>query len=85
MNGKIIRATHKGELNLAGNKLPCFVLEDGRRMLSTLGMQRSVKMIDESDKNASGTRLGRYLNQKSLQPFLYKAKEPGHYDPVVFY
>jgi hypothetical protein len=85
MNEKIRRAKYKGELDLAGFKLPCYVLEDGTRVLSNLGMQDAFKMTDEDDKQKSGSRLGRHLSQKSLQPFIYKEKSPGHYDPFVFY
>ncbi|CAI2195087.1 2772_t:CDS:2, partial [Funneliformis geosporum] len=49
------------------------------------GMANALKMVDENDKETSGGRLGRYLSQKSLKPFLYKGKEPGHYDPIVCY
>ena len=85
MDEKIKRAKYKGELDLAGYKLPCYVLEDGTRVLSNLGMQDAFKMTDEDDKQKSGSRLGRHLSQKSLQPFIYKGKSPGHYDPFVFY
>jgi hypothetical protein len=46
-------------------------------------MQDALKMTDEDDRQKSGTRLGRYLSQKSLQPFVYREKKPGHYDPIV--
>jgi len=85
MENKKRKSKYKGELNLAGNKIPCFVLEDGGRFLSTSEMQDSLKMTDESDRRKSGTRLDRYLNQKSLRPFLYKGKKHDHYNPTVFY
>ena len=47
-------------------------------------MQNALKLQDESD-NKSGTRLARYLNQKSLEPFIYKGKEIGHFDPIICY
>jgi hypothetical protein len=74
-----------GVLDLLGFELPCYVLEDGTRVLSGLGMQDVLKMTDESDRQKSGTRLGRYLNQKSLEPFIYKEKVSGHFDPIVCY
>jgi|SRR5437764_178463 len=84
MNEVIRKVKYKSE-KLAGFKLPCYVLEDGTRVLSTAGMQDALKMTDEDDQQKSGTRLGRYLGQKSLQPFIYGEKEPGHYDPIVCY
>jgi len=58
MNEKIRKITHSGELDLAGYKLPCYVLEDGRRVLSLMGVQVALKMVDEDDKRKSGGRLG---------------------------
>jgi hypothetical protein len=61
------------------------VLEDGTRVLSGRGMQRALKMVDETDENkqTAGTRLDRYLNQKSLKPFMYNGKEEDHFEPLV--
>lgn len=84
MNKEVKKAKYRGELDLAGFKIPCYVL-NGERYLSNSEMQVALKMVDENDKQKSGTRLGRYLSQKSLKPFLYKEKEPGHYNPTIFY
>ena len=75
---------YKGELNLAGFSIPCYVLEDGTRVLSGRGMQEALKMVDDNDKS-SGHRIIRYLNQKTLNPFIFKDKEPGHYEPLICY
>jgi len=49
-------------------------------------MQRALNMVDDVDgKETSGTRLTRYLNQKSLQSFIYKDKEEGHFEPIECY
>lgn len=78
---------HEGELNLGGLNIPCYVLEDGTRVLSGRGMQESLKMVDDLDdsKQKAGTRLNRYLEQKSLQPFIYKDKKLDHFDPIICY
>jgi hypothetical protein len=75
---------HEGEIDLAGIIIPCYVLEDGTRVLSGSAMQNALKLQEDSD-NKSGTRLARYLGQKSLEPFIYKGKEPGHFDPIECY
>ena len=77
----------EGELHLGGMYIPCYVLEDGTRILSGRGMQEALKMVDKDDdlKPTSGARLSRYLDQKSLNEFIYKGKEPGHFDPIVCY
>src|SRR5947199_7023566 len=79
---KVIR---DGELDLVGYKLPCFVLEDGTRVLSSRGMQDALKIVDESSKFERGPRLKYFLAQKSLQPFIYKGKKGGHFDPIICY
>lgn len=79
------KISHEGELKLGGIVLPCYVLEDGTRVLSGRGMQEALKIVEQDGIQASGTRLLRYLNQKSLEPFIYKEKKPGHYDPIVCY
>jgi phage protein len=75
---------HEGVLNIGDTIIPCYVLEDGTRVLSGSAMQNALKLQDETD-NRSGTRLARYLGQKSLEPFIYKGKEQGHYDPIICY
>lgn len=76
--------THTGELDLCGFKIPCYVLEDGTRVLSSRGLQESLKMVDDK-KITAGTRLVRYLDQKSLKPFIYKDKALGHFNPIECY
>lgn len=78
---------HEGELELNGLKIPCYVLEDGTRVLSGRNMQTALKMVDEVEegKQVAGTRLNRYLEQKSLKPFIYKDKKEGHFEPIECY
>lgn len=78
---------HEGELNLGGMIIPCYVLDDGTRVLSGRGMQEALNMVDDSDdsKQKAGTRLNRYLEQKSLKPFIYKGKEADHFEPIECY
>ena len=79
------KITHEGEIKLGDFSISCYILEDGRRVLSGRGMQNALNMVDEDDKPSSGTRLGRHLNQKTLEPFIYKEKAPGHFDPIACY
>lgn len=81
MDNKVM---NRGELDLAGIKIPCYVLEDGTRVLSGRGMQEALKMVDDN-KSTSGHRIVRYLNQKSLNPFIYKGKASDHFEPLVCY
>ena len=42
-------------------------------------------MVDEAEegRQTAGTRLSRYLSQKSLKPFIYKDKEEDHFKPII--
>jgi hypothetical protein len=79
---KIIQ--YKGELNLNGLIIPCYVLNDGTRVLSGRGMQEALKMVDDN-KTTSGHRIVRYLNQKTLNPFIYKYLALDHFSPILCY
>lgn len=76
---------YRGVLNLGEMPIPCYVLEDGTRVLSGRGMQEALKMVDEAEegRQTAGTRLSRYLSQKSLNPFIYKDKEEDHFKPII--
>jgi hypothetical protein len=75
---------HEGEITLGKTIIPCYVLADGTRVLSGHAMQNALQLQEENEKR-SGTRLARYLGQKSLEPFIYKDKEEGHYNPIECY
>lgn len=77
---------YDGVLELNNVNIECYVLEDGTRVLSGREMQRALSMVDDNEgKETSGTRLSRYLNQKSLIPFIFKDKEQGHFEPITCY
>ena len=78
---------YEGVIELNNVEIECYVLKDGSRVLSSREMQRVLKMVDEVEegKQAAGTRLSRYLNQKSLKPFIYKGKEQDHFEPIICY
>ena len=81
------KITHEGEIKLGDFSIACYVLEDGRRVLSGRTMQSALKMVEESvdGSKASGATLDRYLKQKSLEPFIYKDREGGHFEPIDCY
>lgn len=87
MNKKKREIKYPGELELAGFKLPCYVLEDGTRVLSGRGMQDALKMVDEVEKGKEkpGSRLKEILNQKSLKPFVDKELKPDGLRPIICY
>ena len=81
------KITHEGIIDLNGFEIPCYVLEDGTRVLSGRGMQDALNMVDivPEGKQNVGTRLTRYLDQKSLKPFIFKGKDVDHFKPIVCY
>lgn len=64
---------NKGELNLAGMVIPCYVLENGIRVLSGRGMQEALKMVDDNSK-ASGHRISDTLLKRHLNRLFTKIK-----------
>lgn len=71
---------YEGTLNLGENKLPCYVLEDGTRVLSGRKMQEILKVVDG---NISGTKLPQFLSNSILKPFIFSDKDPAHFDPII--
>ena len=58
-----LKVMYEGILDLANCKIPCYVLEDGTRVLSGRQMQTALKLTDDMQSSQStGSRLQRYLN-----------------------
>ncbi len=76
-----MKIIYEGVIRLINTDLDCYVLEDGTRVLSGRGMQKVLKMTEQD----TGSRIERYLTQKSLEPFIYKDKTADHYNPIVCY
>ena len=83
---KKLKIICKGEIELGSVVIPCYVLEDGKRVLSGRKMQEALKMVDvEEGKQTAGTRLIRYLSQKTLNPFIFNDKDVDHFSPITCY
>src|SRR5438046_10757439 len=63
------RATHSGTLKIVDAELPCYVLENGERILSTRGIMKSLGRTWRGRKYA-GTELPVFLEAKNLKPFI---------------
>lgn len=74
------KVMYEGEINIGGFVLPCYVLEDGTRVLSGNAMQYALNITSEDDK--SGSKLALILSQKTLEPFIYKDKTPAYFEPI---
>ena len=68
-------ATHGGEVKFGDVPLACYVLEDGRRMLTTRGVMAALGRTWRGRKYA-GTRLPVFLEAKNLFPLIINELDP---------
>ncbi len=69
----IIRATHGSQerpLIIGDYQIPCFVLEDGRRVLLQSGLITALDISKGGDGRRSGHRLERFATQQKLADFI---------------
>ena len=75
----------EGVLNLGVVSIPCFVTHDGQRLISGRGMQEALRLVDpelpESGQKP-GSRMTRLLNNKKLNPLIFKGKTQDHFLPI---
>lgn len=70
---KVPKATHGSSdhpLKIGGVEIPCYVLEDGTRVLSQRGMLSGVGLSQGSSGGGGADRLGNFLAGKSISPFI---------------
>lgn len=73
MSEKVLKVEYEGELKIGETILPCYVLEDGQRVLSGRGVQNLLKLTEEkeSKQKTAGSRLKRLFNYKTFKPILF--------------
>ncbi len=81
-NNNIIK---EGDLNLAGLSIPCYVLEDGTRVLSGRAMQEAMSIRDKPKKGEkrAGYILPTFFSSKSLKPFVDRKLEVANLEPII--
>jgi len=70
---KLPKATHGREdhpLHIGNVEIPCYVLEDGRRVLAQRGMVAALGMSRGSSSKGGGDRLAHFVTGKALEPFV---------------
>lgn len=75
--GGVLRATHGAPnrpLRIGDLEIPCYVLEDGRRVIMQRGMLHALAV----GKGRRGDQLASFVHQKTLEPFI-----PGHLHEVT--
>lgn len=75
-----LKATHTGVLHIGGAELPCYVLNNGTRVLSQQGMLDSLAM----SRGDGGERLATFVAQKRLKPFVSNKLTAGSTAPIRF-
>lgn len=70
---KLPRATHGKDdhpLRIGDIEIPCYVLEDGRRVLAQRGMVAALGMSRGGSSKGGGDRLAHFVGGKALEPFI---------------
>jgi hypothetical protein len=69
----VVAATHGSEdhpLKIGGMEIPCYVLEDGRRVLQQTGLIKSLNMSHGGSYSVGGDRLAKFAAQGRLKPYV---------------
>jgi hypothetical protein len=66
----IPKATHAGTLRIGEIELPCFVLENGKRVLSQNGMAGALGMTRGGSRKVPGDRIANFLAGNAIKPFV---------------
>jgi hypothetical protein len=76
------KAKYRGELKLGG--VPCFVLEDGRRVLSQTGLIGALGMSRGSNPTLGSDRLANFAAGKLIKSFISADLAAAIQNPIVF-
>ena len=75
---------YDGELNLNGLKISCYVLQDGRRILSTSGMHKALAIVNDEKERSSG-RLAEILSSKHVSSCISNENLSAKISPILCY
>lgn len=81
---KAIIGSPDNPLRIAGVEIPCYVLDDERRVLVQKNMIGALDMAQGTAGRGEGDRLAKFIATKSINPFV--AKELSHViiEPILF-
>ncbi|MFL0671613.1 MAG: P63C domain-containing protein [Erythrobacter sp.] len=77
-------ARYGGILAIGEIQIPCYVLEDGTRVIHQRGMVSALGMSRGGSSRGGGDRLAHFVGQKTLSPFVSSALEAVTKEPLVF-
>jgi hypothetical protein len=78
------KATHTGTLEIADLKIPCYVLEDGTRILSQRGLNEAFGIVHGGGDPDGGLRVPRFIRLDALKPYISNELTAGLARPVEF-
>jgi hypothetical protein len=84
---KMLKATHGSSnhpLKIGDAELPCFVLEDGTRVLSQGGFSGALGMARGGSMIAGMNRLELFVSRKSVNPFISNEIAERFANPIAF-
>jgi len=71
-------------LRIGDMEIPCYVLEDGRRVVTQSGMVSALKMKRGSATKGGGDRISNFLGTKSLKPYVPNTLDDVISNPIRF-
>lgn len=79
------RITHEGTLRLVDIEIPCYVTEDGVRVLSGRGMQEALRLVDEEPSKRGAkpwSRVDRFFSTKPLKSLISNDGDPDRFAAI---
>ncbi len=73
----------EGQLKFGEMEIPCYITEDGRRVLSARALQIALGLTSDV-RGAPGDRVARLLESKRLNPLITRDKDVAHFQPIKF-
>jgi hypothetical protein len=84
---EVVRATHGSAdrpLTIGAIEIPCYVLEDGRRVLVQRGLMTALDMKQGTAGRGGGDRLAKFASTKAVSPFISKELRDMITTPIRF-
>ena len=80
---------NEGVLDMNGAQIPCYVLEDGTRVLSARGMQGALKLVDttnvQNTATLSGVELSRFIATSWFKSLVDSEEMLERFHPITCY
>jgi len=84
MKQKLRKATHDGTLTIGDLKIPCYVLDDGTRILSQRGINEALGITHGGGVPDGGLITPRFIRLDALKPFISNDLTAGLLEPIEF-